>query len=89
MLESLECFPPDQALAVVDDCLVEELVQSCCLRVGPASHELDEETTGLQPALVVLPAQVLPLGLAVQADPDVLTVEVRERLSRPLLGFTN
>ena len=80
--ESGECLPPDEGLGVFNDSLVQELVHGGGRGEGLHVDELLEETGGLQPALVKLPAQLLPLlHGGVQTDPDIHAVPVGERLS--------
>ena len=85
--ESREGLTPDEGLGVVDDGLVEELVHGGGRGEGLRLDEPLEETAGVQPALVELPAEVPPLLLGLQAGPDVPTVEPGERLSRHLPGL--
>ena len=85
--ESREGLTPDEVLGVVDDGLVEELVHGGGRGEGLRLDEPLEETAGVQPALVELPAEVPPLLLGLQAGPDVPTVEPGERLSRHLPGL--
>ena len=82
--ESREGLTPDEGLGVVDDGLVEELVHGGGRGEGLRLDEPLEETAGVQPALVELPAEVPPLLLGLQTGPDVPTVEPGERLSRHL-----
>ena len=85
--ESREGLTPDEVLGVVDDGLVEELVHGGGRGEGLRLDEPLEETAGVQPALVELPAEVPPLFLGLQTGPDVPTVEPGERLSRHLPGL--
>ena len=84
--EGCECRPPDEGLLVVDDALVEDFVEGRGREEGVPLDELGEETAGLQPALVHLPAQLLLLLLAVQTGPDIQAVDAGQRL-RPLLAW--